>query len=230
MIAIVDYGMGNLGSVAKAFAFLGAGARITSSPEQMARAKAVVFPGVGAFGEAMRELKKRRLIDPIVDAIGEGKPFLGLCLGLQLLFERSEEAPGVRGLGVLPGLVRRLPRAKGLKVPHMGWNQIEMVHSSWRMVHGKRPRLTTNHEPRTTNEGGGLLDGIPNGAFMYFVHSYVADPSREDLAAAMTEYGCRFPSVIWNGECLWATQFHPEKSQRWGLKILRNFLERVISC
>ncbi|MBI3615225.1 MAG: imidazole glycerol phosphate synthase subunit HisH [Candidatus Omnitrophica bacterium] len=206
MIAIIDYGMGNLASVAKALEFLGVRARITSDPKTVSHSKALIFPGVGAFGEAMAELKARRLKDPIVASIREGKPFLGLCLGLQLLFESSEESPGVRGLGIFPGRVRKLPRSKGLKIPHMGWNRIEL-------------------SSRTP-----LLAGIPDGAFMYFVHSFYAEPKGSEMIVSTTRYGRRFPSIVWNGERLWATQFHPEKSQRWGLKILENFLKVVSSC
>ena len=201
VIAIIDYGMGNLGSVEKALKRLGGRARISSDPKEVARAQGLVFPGVGAFGEAMRELKKRRLADPILGSIREGKPFLGLCLGLQLLFESSEEAPGVRGLGIFAGRVRKLPARKGLKIPHIGWNQVEKVGS------------------------GSLLNGIPDGAFMYFVHSFYADPRDPGTVLGATRYGCRFPSVLWNGGRLWATQFHPEKSQKWGLRLLKNFLE-----
>ena len=207
MIAIVDYGMGNLASVSKAFAFVGGRARVTSDPSAVAKAKAVVFPGVGAFGEAMAELKKRRLVDPIIGSIRDGTPFLGLCLGLQLLFSSSEESPGVKGLGVLPGRVRKFPARAGLKVPHMGWNQLEIASAS----------------PRND----GLLQGVPEGAFMYFVHSFFAAPESPDMVVATTAYGRRFPSVISNGGRLWATQFHPEKSQKWGLRILKNFLNEV---
>ena len=203
MIAIIDYGMGNLTSVEKAVKFLGGRARVTSDPAVVAKAKAVVFPGVGAFGEAMAELRKRRLVDPIVGSIRAGTPFLGLCLGLQLLFSSSEESPGVKGLGVLPGRVRKFPTRAGLKVPHMGWNQLEKA------------------------DGNRLLAGVPDGAFMYFVHSFFAAPESSEAVVATTEYGCRFPSVVSNGERLWATQFHPEKSQKWGLRILKNFLNEV---
>ena len=199
-IAIVDYGMGNLASVAKALKFLGRTAKVTSNPADLARAKALILPGVGAFGEAMRELRRRGLVTPIRESIVAGKPFLGLCLGLQLLFESSEESPGVRGLGLLPGRVRRFPRKKGLKVPHMGWNSLEI----------DRPNP--------------LLRGVPDGSFVYFVHSYFAAPEEKSWVAAHTRYGGSFPSVIWDGGRVWATQFHPEKSQRWGLKILKNFL------
>ncbi len=217
MIAVVDYGMGNLGSVAKALKFLGARAQITSDPKKITQAEALVFPGVGAFGEAMGELKKRRLVKPIVGSIREGKPFLGLCLGLQLLFESSEESPGVKGLGVLPGRVRKLPARRGLKVPHMGWNQVERSSPRKR---GSDSRFREND----------ILRGIPDGAFMYFVHSFYADPENKETMLGATRYGRRFPSVLWDGRNLWATQFHPEKSQRWGLKLLKNFLEAVSSC
>lgn len=213
MIAIIDYGMGNLASVAKALRFLGASASITSDPRDLNRSRAIVLPGVGAFGEAMRELKKRKLIASIAGSIREDKPFLGLCLGLQLLFESSEESPGVKGLGILPGRVRRLPKRKGLKVPHMGWNQIEKVSSIKRQASKE-----------------GLLKGVPDGAFMYFVHSFYAQPIHKRHVVAMTRYGLRFPSVLWNGKHLWASQFHPEKSQRWGLKILQNFIREVSLC
>ena len=211
MVAVIDYGMGNLASVAKAVAFLGGKACITSDPVKVRRADGVILPGVGAFGEAMRELTHRRLIDPIRQSIQDDKPFLGLCLGLQLLFSDSEESPGIKGLGILSGRVRRLSARGVLKVPHMGWNQIVKVA-------GK------------TSRDGRLLQGIPDGAFMYFVHSFVAQPSHEEVILAVTEYGREFPSVLYNGRNVWATQFHPEKSQRWGLRILRNFLNEVSLC
>ncbi len=217
LITIIDYGMGNLGSVAKAFHHLGGSVRVTSDPKGVKKAKALVFPGVGAFGPAMGELRRRRLLDPILGFIQEGKPFLGLCLGLQLLFASSEESPGVKGLAVFPGQVRRLPRRRDLKVPHVGWNQIE--------------RQKTEDRGQKSEVGGhrsvGLLEGVPDGAYMYFVHSYYADPQDKEVIAATTEYGRRFPSVVWNGDRLWATQFHPEKSQKWGLRVLNNFLSEV---
>lgn len=211
MIALMDYGMGNLASVAKACRFLGCPVRVTSNPAEAARAQALILPGVGAFGAAMEELKRRRLLGPIRESIESGKPFLGLCLGLQLLLDRSEESPGVRGLGVFPGAVRRLRAGKGLKVPHMGWNEIRTGDSS-----GKAPNP--------------LLRGIPDGAFVYFVHSFYADPRQRGVVAATTEYGIRFPSVLWDGARVWATQFHPEKSQRWGLMMLKNFLSMETCC
>ncbi len=203
MVAIVDYGMGNLLSVQKALENLGAQAQVTSSPVVLARAKQIVLPGVGAFGDAMKELRRRRLVKPLLGQLRSGVPFLGLCLGLQLLFESSEESPGVKGLGFFKGKVKRLRRpSKQLKVPHMGWNQLEFDQ--------KRHPCP-------------LLTGVANKSFVYFVHSYAVVPSRSSLIGAKTNYGSRFPAVVWDGHVA-ATQFHPEKSQRTGLKILKNFL------
>lgn len=207
MVTIVDYGMGNLRSVQKAFEHLGARARVTDSPTVVRRATRLVVPGVGAFGDAMRELRRRRLVDPILARIRAGVPFLGLCLGLQLLFEASEESPAVRGLGVLPGRVRRLPRRPAtLKIPHMGWNQLEISEKL-------KVKSVKCH----------LLRGVRDGAYVYFVHSYYADPEDSGMVAAWTTHGCRFPAVIGAGTIA-ATQFHPEKSQRVGLTILANFV------
>jgi len=206
MVTIVDYGMGNLRSVQKAFEWLGARAQVTGSPAAVRRAGRLVLPGVGAFGDAMRELRCRRLVEPLLARIRAGVPFLGLCLGLQLLFEASEESPRVCGLGVMPGRVRRLPRPRSaggsLKVPHIGWNQLRRSRGA---------------------DGCPLLRGVPDGAFVYFVHSYYAAPVNRSVVAAWTTYGCRFPSVIWR-ENIAATQFHPEKSQRVGLTILKDYL------
>lgn len=202
MIAIIDYGMGNLRSVEKAFEVVGADAKVTSRPGDLRRAEKLVFPGVGAFGDAMREVKRRRLVGPITEAIAEGRPFLGLCLGLQLLFETSEEAPGVRGLGILEGSVRRF-RAGRLKVPHMGWNTIE------------RPA-------RLSAGGARILKGVPRDAYMYFVHSYYALPADRSVVITTTDYGTAFASGIAKGS-LFAFQFHPEKSQETGLTIIQNF-------
>ena len=207
MIAVIDYGMGNLASVAKAVQFLGGKPCVTSDPAKVHRAHGVILPGVGAFGEAMKQLKKRRLLPAVMESIYGDKPFLGLCLGMQLLFEASEESPGIKGIGIFGGRVRKLSSGRKLKVPHMGWNQI-------------------HHESKAANP---LLKGVPDGAFMYFVHSYAVDPQQKGVVAAWTRYGRVFPSILWNAGRIWATQFHPEKSQRWGLKILRNFLKEC-SC
>ena len=201
-IAIVDYQMGNLRSVQKALEQVGYTATITSDPIEIAAAGKVILPGVGAFGDAMAELESRRLVDPILQAIGSGKPFLGICLGLQLLFEFGLEGGSHRGLGVLPGTVERCPhslRDAGLKVPHMGWNRV-----------------------RVDQPGCPLLDGIADDAYFYFVHSYCARPSDPSCQWLSCEYGEPFCAAIWRGN-MFATQFHPEKSQRDGLRLLRNF-------
>jgi len=197
-IVIIDYGMGNLRSVEKAFARLGFTVEITSDPDAINRAEKIVVPGVGAFGDAMRELRERGLIEPLLCAIADQRPFLGICLGLQVLFEGSEEAPNVPGLGVIPGLVKRLQT--DLKVPHMGWNTLHVIH---------RPPI---------------LDGISDSAYVYFVHSYYVEPMDGSVTATTTDYGISFTSMIWRGN-LFATQFHPEKSQAVGLEILKKFGE-----
>lgn len=197
-IVIVDYGMGNLRSVEKAFARLGFKVEITSDPDAINRAEKIVVPGVGAFGDAMRELRERGLIEPLLRAITDQRPFLGICLGLQVLFEGSEEAPNVKGLGIIPGLVKRLQT--DLKVPHMGWNTLHVI---------RRPPI---------------LSDIPDSAYVYFVHSYYVEPMDGSVTAATTDYGISFTSMIWRGN-LFATQFHPEKSQAVGLQILKQFGE-----
>ena len=209
MIVIIDYGMGNLRSVSKALESLGASVRVSDDPKDVARADKVILPGVGAFPAAMRELSARQLIDPIKTAIASGKPYLGICLGLQLLFEESDEGEGARGLGVLAGRVPRfsLNGHTKLKVPHMGWNQVTRGQGASGEGRGDCP----------------LLKGIPEGSFFYFVHSYYADPTDRSVIALETEYGERFTAMVWRGN-LFATQFHPEKSQAIGLKLLENFV------
>ncbi|NPV59021.1 MAG: imidazole glycerol phosphate synthase subunit HisH [Actinobacteria bacterium] len=196
MICIVDYGMGNLRSVEKAFAFLGREVMVSSDPEVLKAADGVVLPGVGAFGDAMRELDERGLADPLRESISSGVPFLGICLGLQLLFEESEESPGVRGLGVLPGRVVRFPSL--VKVPHMGWNDIRLA--------GMHPAMA----------------GIEEGSYFYFVHSYYVVPERDEHRLTLTGYGDDFVSGV-AAKNLVAFQFHPEKSSSAGLRILDNF-------
>ncbi|MBT4865409.1 MAG: imidazole glycerol phosphate synthase subunit HisH [Planctomycetaceae bacterium] len=200
MIKIVDYGMGNLRSVQKAFEKLGVEAGICSRPEQIERADKLVLPGVGAFRDAIAHLKQQELAQPVLQHIEADRPFLGICLGLQLLFDVSEEDGNWEGLGVTPGKVVRFEDRPGLKIPHMGWNSLERV--------GPHP----------------LLEGIPDDAHFYFVHSYFVVPTDDSVVAARTEHGERFVSVISRGN-LFATQFHPEKSQRVGLKLLQNFAE-----
>ncbi len=196
-LVIVDYGMGNLRSVAKAFEFVGFGEVIvSSSAENVGKADALVFPGQGAFKKAMENLKRLDLISPLMRHIEKGKPFFGICLGLQLLFERSYEHGEEKGLGVFEGEVRLLP--KGVKLPHIGWNQVWLK---------KRE---------------GLFLGIEDGDYFYFVHSYRVVPKDESIVASLTDYGEYFVSAI-QKDNVWAVQFHPEKSQKKGLKLLENF-------
>jgi glutamine amidotransferase len=201
-IGVIDYGMGNLRSVGKAVERMGGSVYVGSEPKKLRQADKLILPGVGAFGDAMRELKQRNLIPVIWEAIEKGKPFLGVCLGLQLLFERSEESPGVKGLGVWKGMVKRFRLKKGnnLKIPQMGWNQVKWVKSS------------------------AMTQGIKNQSYFYFVHSYFAEPKDHSLIIGNTDYSVWFPSVLANGTT-YAVQFHPEKSQNKGLKILKNFIE-----
>jgi glutamine amidotransferase len=194
---VVDYGMGNLASVLDAFERLGAPARLSAGADEVASARRLILPGVGAFGDAVAEIDRRALRGAILAAVRRGAPLLGICLGMQLLFEGSEESPRARGLGLLPGRVRRL--GPGVRVPHVGWNSLDQV--------APVP----------------LLRGVSAGDHLYFVHSYVCDPAAED-AAAWFEYGGRCVAVAGRGR-VWGVQAHPEKSQRCGETILRNFLE-----
>jgi glutamine amidotransferase len=198
MIAIIDYGRGNLGSVEKAFERVGIPAVVTEDPRAVDEAEAVVLPGDGAFHDAMANLAARGLIDPLRRALDGARPFLGICLGYQLLFSASEEFGEGRGLDVIPGVVRRFP--PGRKVPHMGWNRVE-------------------HDGSLA-----LFEGIPSGAHFYFVHSYYPElaGAGAGFALAWCEYGVRFAAAVQHGR-IHATQFHPEKSQRWGLRLLENF-------
>ncbi len=200
MIAIIDYGMGNIHSVRKALEIKGAQVVVTSNPAEIKKSDKLVLPGVGAFGDAMRELEKRNLDRSIVEHIKDQKVFLGICLGLHLLFESSEESADVRGLGILKGQVKKFQPVGGLKVPHMGWNQIKV----------RKPLCPLFKDLKEFDE-------------VYFCHSYypVVDDTR--IIAASTEYGIDFTSIIWQNN-VYATQFHPEKSQTVGLKILENFV------
>jgi glutamine amidotransferase len=203
MITIVDYGMGNLRSVQKAIELFCRGVRVSSSADDIRASDKVVLPGVGAFGKAMEELEKRKLVRPLIEFIENGKPFLGICLGFQLLFSQSEEAKKVKGLGILKGKVRRFKDAQGLKIPHMGWNRISV---------------------RRKAQSAKILEGVPDGAYMYFVHSYYAEPKDKDIVLCETGYGENFASGIYKGN-IYAFQFHPEKSQGMGLRIIKNFAE-----
>ncbi len=201
MIRIVDYGMGNLRSVQKAFEKLGVAAEIVTTPEQIACADKLVLPGVGAFRDAIHELERLQLVESIRDYIRRDKPFLGICLGLQLLFDVSHEDGEWKGLGVLSGDVVRFPVIPNMKVPHMGWNTLDRAATC------------------------SLLQNIPDDASVYFVHSYFVRPRDESVIAARTDYGIPFVSMVERGN-LFATQFHPEKSQKVGLKLLENFATR----
>ncbi len=195
---IVDYGMGNLRSVEMALDVCGVNAEVSKDPETVRRAERLILPGVGAFGDAMANLTKTGMDRALLESAGAGKPLLGLCLGLQLLFSESEEFGRHQGLNLIPGLVRRLQAPK-FHVPHVGWNQLE----------GIRP------DP--------LLAFIPEGTYFYFVHSYYVAPEHDADVLCWTEYGCRFCSVARRGN-VWGAQFHPEKSQTAGRQLLRNFL------
>ncbi len=201
-LVIVDYGVGNFRNVQKAFEAVGAAAEITELIERVKEADVVVLPGVGAFGDAMRHLRERGLDQPVLAAAQAGKPVFGICVGLQLLFEESEEMGQHEGLGILPGKVVRFPDRPGLAVPHMGWNQIEPA----------RPHPLLRH--------------INSGDFAYFAHSYYAVPANPADIIGCTDYGQPFPTVV-GRDNVCAIQFHPEKSQQVGLQILRNFVEWV---
>ena len=200
MIAIVNYGMGNLRSVQKAFEHVGAKAFIVDRPEDIDAAERVVLPGVGAFGDAMNNLKTAGLIAPIIRAISEGRPFLGICLGLQLMFAESEEMGQYRGLDILPGKVKRFP--EGQRVPQIGWNEVRIQRDT------------------------SLLDGVPDGSYFYFVHSFFVVSERDEDVVGVTDYGIDYASIAGNDRAF-GVQFHPEKSQDAGLKILKNFAEKV---
>ena len=201
-IAIIDYGMGNLHSAANALEKVGAQVKVTSDPELVRQADKVILPGVGAFGDCMKNLNERELAPVIHEVIAAGKPFLGICVGLQLLFEGSEEDPGVAGLGIFKGMVRKIA-APGLKIPHMGWNNLEYRTSS------------------------SLFQGLTPAAYVYFVHSFHAVPTDESCITAVTDYGGQVTAAVGRG-LVQAVQFHPEKSSAVGLKILANFKEMSI--
>ena len=199
MVAIIDYDAGNIKSVQKACEALGAETIVTDQALRIREADAVILPGVGAFGKAMSNLRERGLDTAITETIASGKPFFGICLGLQLLFEESEESPGEQGLGILKGRIVRIPEKAGLRVPHIGWNSL------------------------TFPRAGRLFEGIREGAFVYFVHSFYCQ-AEEAVVRAQTDYGVRMDVSVEQGN-LFATQFHPEKSGQTGLAILKNFLD-----
>lgn len=199
MIAIIDYDAGNIKSVEKALQYLGEEAVITRDAGEILAADKVILPGVGAFGDAMEKLNRYGLVPVIHEVVEKGIPFLGICLGLQLMFESSEEAPGVEGLGLLKGKIVRIPEGYGLKVPHMGWNSLSFPKE------------------------GRLFAGIPENSYVYFVHSYYLQ-AEEDIVTAAAEYGVTIHASVEKGN-VFACQFHPEKSSHTGLTILKNFVE-----
>lgn len=201
MIAVIDYGVGNLFSVEKAVTALGAPVKVTREASVIRAAEKVILPGVGAFGDCMENLEATGLVPVIRDLVTSGRPLLGICVGLQILFDGSEESPGVRGLGLIPGMVRKI-EAPGLKVPHMGWNSLDI---------------------RARREKADLFAGLSAHPYVYFVHSYHAVPEDASLVTATTEYGERLTAAVARGN-LQATQFHPEKSGDVGLQILWNFI------
>ncbi len=205
MIAIIDYGMSNLRSVQKALEKAGYPASIVSTPEALRKARGLVFPGQGAFGDTMNNLRAQELTGAIKEAIADGKPFLGVCLGLQVLFEDSEEMGMHSGLGILPGRVRRF--RGDLKVPHMGWNQVDLGQG-------------------TDNP---LFQGIPDHSYFYFVHSYYVETDYEAIISGTTDYGGGFTSMVARGN-LFGVQFHPEKSSDTGLQVYANFGKLVAAC
>lgn len=200
MIAIIDYDAGNLKSVEKALQYLGEECIVTRDKEKLLKADKIILPGVGAFGDAMEKLHMFGLVDVIHKLVKENKPFLGICLGLQLMFESSEEGPGVKGLGLLPGKIVKFPEKEGFKIPHMGWNSIDV------------------------KEGSRLFKGVSNNSYVYFVHSYYLQAENENDVAATTEYITHVHASV-EHDNIFACQFHPEKSGDVGLRILKNFCE-----
>jgi imidazole glycerol-phosphate synthase subunit HisH len=202
VIALLDYGSGNLRSAHKALLKIGADVRVVQTPAEMRGASGIVLPGVGAFDDCMNALQRQELFEASRDFIRTGKPFLGICVGYQALFERSEEFNScAAGLGVFKGSVVRFPNQNGLKIPQIGWNQINVVQQDCP-----------------------LFRGIENGSYVYFVHSFFPKPEDQTIVATQTEYGETFASAIWRDN-VFATQFHPEKSQQTGLQLLKNFAE-----
>ncbi len=200
MITVIDYDAGNIMSVIKAFEYLGEKVSLTADRSEILKADRLVLPGVGAFGDCMDKLNSRGLPEVIREAVGNGIPFMGICLGLQLMFEDSEEAPGVGGLSLMKGHVKRLPQTDGLKIPNIGWNSLDL--------------------PRESR----LFEGIKDGSFVYFVHSYYLSASDEDVVCATIDYGTKVHAAV-EKDKIFGCQFHPEKSSDTGLSIIRNFLK-----
>lgn len=200
MVAIIDYDAGNVKSVEKAVQSLGHEVILTNDKEIILKADHVILPGVGAFGACMDKIRNYDLEPVIKEVISNNTPFLGICVGLQLLFDESEESPGVKGLSILPGKIKRLPQTDGLKIPNIGWNDLKLIGE------------------------GKIFDGIANGEYVYFVHSYYLDAKDKSIVKATIDYGTTVEASVESGN-VYATQFHPEKSSDVGLKILKNFLE-----
>jgi len=199
MIAVIDYGAGNLQSVVKALRFIGCDCMITNNKQELLSASGAILPGVGSFGDAMDCMNRSGAADGVLSFVKTGKPLLGICLGLQLLFDSSEESPNARGLGLLKGSIRKIPDADGtLKIPHMGWNSLELCRRD------------------------GIFQGLPDNPYVYFVHSYYLTAEDESIVSAKTQYGTSIDAAV-AFENIYATQFHPEKSGKLGLQILRNF-------
>lgn len=203
MTALIDYGVGNLYSVAKAVSFVGGDVKITNDAEDLKRAEKIILPGVGAFGDCMKNLEATGLIPTILEQIAAKKFLLGICVGLQILFEKSEESPNVKGLGVFKGEVKKIS-AENLKIPHMGWNSVAIRNAQCVMRN--------------------LFNGVKNNSYFYFVHSYHAAPDDKNLISATSDYGEKITATV-ESENIFATQFHPEKSGDVGLKVLKNFIE-----
>lgn len=203
MIAIIDYGAGNIQSVYKALKFIGADCKVTSDKDEILNADGAILPGVGSFGDAMDTMTKRGIKDTIIEYTKSGKPFLGICLGLQLLFPESEETPGVKGLDIFNGTITKIPNQnRTLKIPHMGWNNISIKQKN------------------------GIFKDIEGEPYVYFVHSFYLKTQDKDIVAATTQYGVEIDAAVQKGNII-ATQFHPEKSGEVGLKMLKNFVEMV---
>lgn len=203
MIAIIDYGAGNIQSVYKALKFIGADCKVTSDKDEILNADGAILPGVGSFGDAMDTMTKRGIKDTIIEYTKSGKPFLGICLGLQLLFPESEETPGVKGLDIFKGTITKIPNQnRTLKIPHMGWNNISIKQKN------------------------GIFKDIEGEPYVYFVHSFYLKAQDKDILAATTQYGIEIDAAVQKGNII-ATQFHPEKSGEVGLKMLKNFVEMV---
>lgn len=202
MIAIIDYGAGNIQSVSKALAHIGCEAFITRDKDKILKADGAVLPGVGSFGDTMDTMTEYGIKDTVIEYTKSGKPFLGICLGLQLLFPKSEESPDTKGLGIFDGSITKIPSGEGLKIPHIGWNSLDIKKSD------------------------GLFKGIGKNPYVYFVHSYFLNASDKSIVSAQTEYGVTIDAAVEKGN-VYATQFHPEKSGETGLKILRNFADIV---